>query len=240
MIVFGRIGYWTVAALAVLIALVSMRFLSFNPAALTEVLRPNLLGHPFPFWVHVTLGPIALLLGVWQFLPLTRRHPWHRWAGRLYVVCCLVSALAAFVVAFTTEGGPVAAAGFVSLAVLWFATTLLAYLRVRSRQYAAHRRWMIRSYALTCAAITLRILLPAGTAAGLGFMASYAIAAWGCWTINLLIAELIVRFGTAPADLPRDGATAPRPSHPSAVLPSRDTRTAIGTRRAPAPTSGSP
>jgi hypothetical protein len=41
---------------------------------------------------------------------------------------------------------------------------------------------------------------------GLDFSTSYLLAAWGCWTINLVIAELVVRYKTAPPDLPADGA----------------------------------
>jgi uncharacterized membrane protein len=202
-------GYWVVAVLAVLIAVASFRFLTFNPQVLDEFLRPNLIDHPIPFYLHVILAPVALLIGVWQFLPITRRNAWHRWEGRLYVVCVLVAAISGFIVAFTTAAGPVHATGFAILAVLWFGTTLMAYLKVRAGKYTEHRRWMIRSYALTCAAITLRIILPVGLISGLDFPTSYLLAAWGCWTINLVIAELVIRYSKPPADLPADRPSVP-------------------------------
>ena len=42
--------------------------------------------------VHTTLGGISLLLAVIQFLPATRRHSrFHRWCGRLFMLCLSVS-----------------------------------------------------------------------------------------------------------------------------------------------------
>ena len=187
------IGWGSVAALAVLIGVFALRLLSFNPEAVTEELRPNLVHHPVLFYAHTTIAPIALLAGVWQFLPVTRRSSWHRWAGRLYVVCVALESIAGFIIAMTTETGMLAGAGFMILAVLWFTATARAYFQARAGNFVTHRVWMIRSYALTCAAITLRIFLPTGIALGAGFNKSYIFAAWGCWIINLLIAEWIVR-----------------------------------------------
>ena len=187
------IGWGTVAVLAVLIGAFALRLLSFNPEAVTEELRPNLVHHPVLFYAHTTIAPFALLIGVWQFLPATRLSSYHRWAGRLYVACVAVASIAGFIIATTTESGPLADAGFMILAVLWFTATAIAYFRARAGNFTAHRVWMIRSYALTCAAITLRIILPTGIALGAGFTKSDIAAAWGCWIINLLIAEWIVR-----------------------------------------------
>lgn len=187
------IGWGSVAVLAVVIGIFALRFLSFDPEALTEELRPNLVNHPTLFYAHVVIAPFALLVGVWQFLPVTRRSSYHRWAGRLYVVCVALASIAGFIIAMTTEAGPFAGAGFMILAVLWFVATAKAYFLVRAGSFAAHRVWMIRSYALTCAAITLRIILPIGIVLGAGFTKSYIAAAWGSWIINLLIAEWILR-----------------------------------------------
>jgi hypothetical protein len=207
-LVLSRLGYWAVALLALLVALFSFRFLSFNPNLLQEYLRPNLLNNPVPFYLHVTFAPIALVIGVWQFIPITRRSVWHRWEGRVYVACVLIASLSGFVVAFTTAAGMAAGLGFAILAALWFGSTAIAYSKVRTGRYAEHRRWMIRSYALTCAAITLRLIVPVGIAAKLDFATAYLVAAWGCWIINVAIAELIVRYSRPPGDLPADRVAA--------------------------------
>ena len=52
---------------------------------------------------------------------------------------------------------------------------------------------MIRSYALTYAAVTLRIYLPLSLMAALPMQAAYPAIAWLCWVPNLLVAEWYVR-----------------------------------------------
>jgi hypothetical protein len=60
-----------------------------------------------------------------------------------------------------------------------------------------HRRWMIRSYALTLAAVTLRIYLPASMLLGIPFPVAYPAIAWLCWVPNLLVAQWMI--GSRPA-----------------------------------------
>jgi len=55
----------------------------------------------------------------------------------------------------------------------------------------AHQRWMIRSLALTFAAVTLRVYLPLSVAVGLPFDVAYPVIAWVCWVPNLLVAECL-------------------------------------------------
>jgi hypothetical protein len=53
---------------------------------------------------------------------------------------------------------------------------------------------MIRSFALTLAAVTLRIYLPLGIMLNHGdFYTPYRAIAWLCWVPNLLLAELWLR-----------------------------------------------
>lgn len=145
--------------------------------------------------VHGTGGALALALGPFQFVEGLRRRlaSWHRASGRLYLACILVAGTTGLWLAFHTPGGVPATSGFFLLAVLWLATGALALRAARKRDYAAHRTWMMRSYALTFAAVTLRILLGSGVAAmGLPFNQVYAMAAWASWVINLLFVEWVL------------------------------------------------
>ena len=54
---------------------------------------------------------------------------------------------------------------------------------------------MIRSYALTVAAITLRSYLPILLASGVPYATAYPLVAWMCWIPNLLFIEWLVRRG---------------------------------------------
>jgi hypothetical protein len=71
----------------------------------------------------------------------------------------------------------------------------MAYLRIRRGNVQVHREWMIRNYALTFAAVMLRIWLPLFSALGYGFPKAYIAVAWVSWVPNLLVAEMMIRFG---------------------------------------------
>jgi hypothetical protein len=58
-----------------------------------------------------------------------------------------------------------------------------------ARRFDEHRRWMFRSFALTFAAVTLRIYLPLVQIAGLDFLPAYRAIAWLCWVPNLVVIE---------------------------------------------------
>jgi hypothetical protein len=64
---------------------------------------------------------------------------------------------------------------------------------------------MIRSFALTLAAVTLRLYLPLSRIAGIPFYDAYVPIAWLCWVPNLLVAETWLRLrrrGGARAAVP--------------------------------------
>lgn len=145
--------------------------------------------HLFPFWTHIMAASLALLVMPFQFWTRLRlrRPAVHRWTGRIYVLAILLGGLSGMVMATRTMTGPVSGAGFFILAVIWLATTGLAVFHARNRDIAAHKRWMIRSAALTFAAVTLRIYLGLSQLAGLPFDQSYTVIAWACWVPNLLI-----------------------------------------------------
>ena len=146
--------------------------------------------------VHFGVGGLVLLIGPFQFLSGLRAK-WpalHRWTGRIYVAGCLWSAIAAFVLATNTNAGGIARTGFSLLAIFWFAATSMALVRARQKNFVEHRKWMIRSYALTLAAVTLRVYLPISLfALELPFAVAYPVISFACWVPNAIIAEWMVR-----------------------------------------------
>ena len=146
-------------------------------------------------FAHFLGGAIALISGALQVNAWfrTRFISTHRWLGRLYVMAVVIGGIAGFVLALQSFGGWVANLGFGLLGVCWLACTLNAYRHIRQGNVSAHRSWMIRSYALTLAAVTLRLYLPTSQIAGLSMTVAYPAIAWLCWVPNLLIAEWIVR-----------------------------------------------
>lgn len=144
--------------------------------------------------LHFLGGGFALLLGPWQFNERlrTRYLAGHRWIGRAYVVAVLAGAGAGVYMAPRADGGLAAASGFGLLGVLWILTVVLAWTAARSGDIPSHRRWMVRNFALTYAAVTLRVYLPLSQMAGYDFDESYQVIAWLCWVPNLIVADWLL------------------------------------------------
>jgi hypothetical protein len=112
--------------------------------------------------------------------------------------------LAGLYMSIYSFGGLVTHIGFGALAVLLLWTTLLAYMATWRRNIATHRRWMLSSYALIFAAVTLRIELPLLIVAFGDFTPAYQVVSWLCWVPNLLWAQWYARR-TAGVALPAVG-----------------------------------
>ena len=188
-----RTLWWLGATSSVLIALVSYRYFAPSIPAPAQ-LKANPMAHPW-LWVHAGLAATALITGPWQFIPRLRaRWPQvHRWAGRVYIFACLVGGVAGLLLASGSTAGPIARAGFGLLAVIWLIVNANGLRLAMSGRYAEHRQWMIRSFALTFGAVTLRIYMPAAQLAGLDPLMAYRAIAWLAWVPNLVLAELYIR-----------------------------------------------
>ena len=141
---------------------------------------------------HVLGGGSALLLGGAQFSTRlrTRAPQLHRWSGRVYLTLVLIGGIGGAVLATRAAGGFVARTGFMLLAILWLTSGALAYRAIRKGDVAEHRRWMTRNFAMTFAAVTLRIWLPLFVGGlGLAWLEAYSTVAWLAWVPNLIFAE---------------------------------------------------
>ena len=150
----------------------------------------------FQFKVHIYLGGIALLTGWSQFIKKWRnkRLNFHRFLGKIYIIVVLLSGISGLYIANYAEGGIIAQLGFSGLALAWLYTTTKAYLTIRRKEIDNHQKWMIRSYALTFAAVTLRIWLPMfQNGFGMEFNDAYVIIAWLCWVPNIIWAQWKVK-----------------------------------------------
>jgi hypothetical protein len=159
-------------------------------------MRANFEIHRLGIYTHIFASSLALLLGPAQFLQglRTRRPALHRWLGRLYLgVGVLFGGLGGLYMSRYAFGGAVSTGGFGLLALAWLYTGVQAYRAARARHFAAHRVWMVHNSALSLAAVTLRMYLGLGLAAGLPFERIYPVIAWLCWLPNLLVAQLLVR-----------------------------------------------
>ncbi|MSU51497.1 MAG: DUF2306 domain-containing protein [Opitutus sp.] len=142
--------------------------------------------------VHTVAASIALLLGPFQFADRlrARRPRLHRISGYIYLVAGMAGGgVSGVLLARHSFGGFVSHLGFGLLACLWMFTGLMALVAAKQRRFGEHRLWMIRNFALTFAAVTLRIYLPLSFAAGLRFEDFYPAVAWLCWVPNVIVVE---------------------------------------------------
>lgn len=159
-----------------------------------SVITDNAFANPF-LVLHVAGGVTALVAGPLQFVRRirTRTPTVHRATGWVYVAACTIGAPAGLMLALGTTAGPVASLGFAIPAILW---PLFTYRGVRAaigRKFAEHRAWMLRSYAITATAITLRLMLPLAGALGIPFFPAYRVISWLAWMTNLALFELCLR-----------------------------------------------
>jgi uncharacterized membrane protein len=148
------------------------------------------------FYIHVVFGGLALLLSPIQLAGRVRaRVPRvHRMVGRVVLGSICIAGSAGLVLSTVDLAGAVGTAGFGTLAVLWITFALLGLRAIRRGDVATHRRWMLRTFAMTCAAVTLRLwLLLLVPVMGGDFRAAYLIVPFLCWVPNLAVAELILR-----------------------------------------------
>ena len=191
-------GGWGLAALSVaaLLAIgfvveVAFPYLRLDPEALARY-------SPRRWWLlaHITAGTIALLIGPVQlWLGLSRRAMRvHRRLGVAYVASVSVSSFAAFYLAAHTDLGWMFGAGITGLGVAWVVTTTMAIIAVRRGLIEQHRDWMIRSYVVTFAFVTFRVLWTLLKFAGVGTLREQlGVSAWFCWAVPLLVAEAVLQ-----------------------------------------------
>jgi uncharacterized membrane protein len=217
-----RTALWWIALSALAIAVLAPLPYALN--SLTDLtgngqeLAANYVDRPaavqLAFYLHIGFSGLALLLSPSQFVTglRTRAPQVHRAVGRVVLGSIAIGGVAGLVLAPFSLAGAVGTAGFGLLAVLWVAFAATALLAILRGDVAAHRRWVVRTFALTYAAVTLRLWLAvliagqmglAGVDEQLAFDRAYFLVPFLAWVPNLLVAEwyLTTRSRT-PAAVP--------------------------------------
>ncbi len=151
------------------------------------------------FYVHISASVVVLLSGLMQFMPQMARYytKTHRYAGRVYVFAILaLASTSGLVLALYANGGLPAKTGFFMQCIVWWFVTYVAYIKARDRSYAEHIAWMMRSYSITLAALSLRTE---------GYLMHYLLhtkpietyitITWLSWVGNWLLAEMLIVLG---------------------------------------------
>jgi uncharacterized membrane protein len=189
----ARLGFGLLVVTAIAVAAWSERlFAVFNGLwpFIDPGIRGVVTGFPVRALTHMLIAPLALALGPFQFMKSVRnRAPrLHRHMGRIYVASCVIAGIAGLSTAVHASGGPVAGWGFGILAVLWVATSLGGMFAAMGRRLQLHRLLMALSYAMTFAAVTLRLQIPIGFMLGYpGYPQMSVWLAYTSWIPNVVM-----------------------------------------------------
>jgi hypothetical protein len=81
---------------------------------------------------------------------------------------------------------------FAALAIAWIVTSAAALVRARQHRFAEHRAWMMRSYSLTFAAVTVRFVSVPLFVVTQDPVVAITLTFWS-WVLNLIVAEWLAR-----------------------------------------------
>lgn len=169
---------------------------AFNPSSQSGQLQRLVTEIPWAGYAHIIAGSLALILGSFQISSRLRRKNirLHRLIGSVYVGCVLISTAGAIISLPGSTSSVAATSAFWLLAIVWPIVTLTGYPWRGKFDVKWHGQWMIYSYALTCAAISLRLILIPLLVCEVGFSTAYPIAAWGGGIVNVIIAFLVLKI----------------------------------------------
>lgn len=194
---FKILAYLSVSYFSYLMILITLQYLpiNFNVAFLnlkeTEIAYPH---YQYAFFSHVYSSIFVLLLGIPQFSKTIRNQfsTIHKSLGALYIFLVLfIASPSGLVMAFHANGGFFSKTSFSIQAILWFIFTYKAYQYIRKKDWINHRKFMLRSYALTLSAISLRLFkwIIVSTLEWPP-MDTYKLVSWLGWGINIFIIEV--------------------------------------------------
>lgn len=109
--------------------------------------------------VHAIVAFPILLIAPLQFMPGLRqaRPAVHRWLGRIFLASCMVAALLGTYLGSTIQW-PGSRIPLTLLGLLWFGFAAIAWQAARRRDFANHRRFAIRAFALGGAFVWVRLI----------------------------------------------------------------------------------
>jgi uncharacterized membrane protein len=162
------------------------------------------LAHILPAMLFMVLGPLQFVRG------LRSKYPqFHRWSGRIFLTASAVVGATGLTMAFGKTIGGVDEKAAITLFGIFFLIALAkALLHALRKEFAHHREWMIRGYAIGLAVATIRPIMATFFAAALlrGYAPEpkqfFGTAFWIGFTLQMIAAEIWINYT-------RPGASAP-------------------------------
>jgi uncharacterized membrane protein len=158
--------------------------------------RALTLVHIVPGMLFMVLGPLQLVRG------LRARYPQvHRWCGRVFLTASAVVGVSGLTLAYGKTIGGVDEKAAVTLFGSFFLIALSKALwHALRREFAQHREWMIRGYAIGLAVATVRPIMGTFFAAAVlrGHRPEphefFGTAFWIGFTVQMIAAEIWINY----------------------------------------------
>ena len=153
--------------------------------------------------LHVIPGMVFMVLGPLQFVrQLRTKHPkMHRWTGRVFLTASAVIGVSGLTMAMRgTIGGWDERSAILLFGSFFLIALGKALWHATHREFANHREWMIRGYAVGLAVATIRPIMGGFFAAALmsGHTPQpekfFGTAFWIGFVLQTIIAEIWVRW----------------------------------------------
>ena len=158
--------------------------------------RALVLTHILPAMLFMILGPLQFVRG------LRSRYPQvHRWSGRVFLIASAVVGISGLKLSFgKTVGGLDEKAAIVIFGTFFLISLAKALWHALHREFAQHREWMIRGYAIGLAVATIRPIIGGFFAAALMIghkpqpAEFFGTAFWIGFTLQTIAAEVWINY----------------------------------------------
>jgi uncharacterized membrane protein len=171
-----------------------------NPAAELDKAfadrRTLTLAHILPGMLFMVLGPLQFVRGLRSKYPQV-----HRWCGRIFLTASAVVGVSGLTLAFgKTIGGVDEKAAIVMFGSFFLIALAKAVWHALRREFARHREWMIRGYAIGLAVATIRPIM--GTFFAVAVLRGhrpdphefFGTAFWIGFTVQMIAAEIWINY----------------------------------------------
>lgn len=151
---------WWAFWLAFMLACIWFLYDSLSYAAARDMQAGATLWNRIVWYVgHIVFAVPILLIAPLQFMPgLRQSQPAvHRWLGRVFLAGSLVAALLGVWLGATLDL-PGSRIPLTLLGLFWFAFAAIAWQAARRRDFANHRKFAIRTFALGAAFVWVRLI----------------------------------------------------------------------------------
>src|SRR5712664_2854814 len=152
---------------------------------------------------HILPAMLFMVLGTLQFVrSLRSNYPQvHRWSGRIFLTASAVVGVTGLTLAFgKTIGGVDEKAAIVLFGSFFLIALAKALWHALRREFAQHREWMIRGYAIGLAVATIRPIMGTFFAAAVlrGHRPEprefFGTAFWIGFTLQMIAAEIWINY----------------------------------------------